>query len=198
MEGGGGVGATRRFDGAREDAARRYWKWRKWAKAYLRLLQGRHFLLEALGSAVFCLLAVPAEMVWKVSRSTTWLLLMVWSVCFNVWTPVFLILEVHDKIGESLDEVFRLRVEKGERTAACTGRGRELLDKTARGSIELPELARGYLMLRRARLGPQRKAIVLAAGQSCVKQSLAQALRSAIPRNLATMEEFVYVVGRRE
>ena len=31
-------------------------------------------------------------------------------------------LETHDKIGESLDDVFRLKVDKGERTAAYTGR----------------------------------------------------------------------------
>ena len=76
-------------------------------------------------------------------------------------------LETHDKIGKSLDDVFRLKVDKGERTAAYTGRCRELLKKAAREGIELPDVARGYLMLRGARLGPERKAIVLAAaGQS--------------------------------
>ena len=35
-------------------------------------------------------------------------------------------LEAHDTIGESPLEVFRLRVEKGVRTASYTGRGREL------------------------------------------------------------------------
>ena len=39
--------------------------------------------------------------------------------------------------------------------------------KAAREEIELPDVARGYLMLRGARFGPERKAIVLAAaGQS--------------------------------
>ena len=46
--------------------------------------------------------------------------------------------EAHDKIGGK-------RVEKGEWTASYTGRGRELFKKAAR---ELPELARGYLLLR--------------------------------------------------
>ena len=51
----------------------------------------------------------------------------------------FLDLETHDKIGESLDNVFRLKVDKGERTAAYTGRCRELFEKAAREGIELPE-----------------------------------------------------------
>ena len=85
----------------------------------------------------------------------------------------------HDKIGESLDDVFRLSVDKGERTAAYTGRCRELFEKAAREGIELPDVARGYLMLRGARLGPERKAIVLAAaGQSYTERNVAQALRS--------------------
>ena len=73
-------------------------------------------------------------------------------------------LETHDKIGESLDDVFRLRVDKGERTAAYTGRCLELFEKAAREGIELPDV--GYLMLRGSRLGPERKAIVLAAQDS--------------------------------
>ena len=32
MEGGNGVGATRRFEGAGADAARRYWKLWKWSE----------------------------------------------------------------------------------------------------------------------------------------------------------------------
>ena len=60
-------------------------------------------------------------------------------------------LETHDKIGESSDNVFRLKVDKGERTAAYTGRCRKLIEKAAREGIELPDVARGYLMLRGVR-----------------------------------------------
>ena len=70
-------------------------------------------------------------------------------------------LDAHDKIGESLHNVVRLSVDKGECTAAYTGSCRELFEKAAREGIELPGVARGYLMLRGARLGPERKAIVL-------------------------------------
>ena len=104
-------------------------------------------------------------------------------------------LETHDKIGESLDDVFRLKVDKGERTAAYTGRCRELFETAAREGIELPDVARGYLMLRGARLGPERKAIVLAAaGQSYTNRNVAQALRSTFPVNLGVTKEFVHVM----
>ena len=98
---------------------------------------------------------------------------------FSCFDERFPDLETHDKIGESLDDVFRLKVDKGERTAAYTGRCRELFEKAAREGIELPDVARGYLMLRGARLGPERKAIVLAAArQSYTERNVAQALRS--------------------
>ena len=104
-------------------------------------------------------------------------------------------LETHDKIGESLDDVFRLKVDKGERTAAYTGRCREIFEKAAREGIELPDVARGYLMLRGARLGPERKAIVLAAArQSYTERNVAQALRSTFPVNLGVTKEFVHVM----
>ena len=104
-------------------------------------------------------------------------------------------METHDKIWESLDNVSRLRVGKGERTAAYTGRCRELFEKAAREGIGLPDVARGYLMLRGARLGPERKAIVLAAaGQSYTEPNVAQALRSTFPINLGVTKEFVHVM----
>ena len=173
------TGATKRFDGADEDAARRYWKWRKWAKACLTLLEAKGTPKEALGSALVCLLDGPAELALEgihieepcVGNRADRLF-----SCLDERSPD---LETHDKIGESLDNVFRLRLDKGERTAAYTGRCRELFEKAAREGIELPDVARGYLLWRGAHLGPERKAIVLAgAGQSYTERNVAQALRS--------------------
>ena len=62
MDNNSSTGATKRFDGAREDAARRYWKWRKWAKAHLTLLEAKGTPKEARGSALFCLLDGPADL----------------------------------------------------------------------------------------------------------------------------------------
>ena len=50
-------------------------------------------------------------------------------------------------------------------------------------------------MLRGARLGPERKAIVLAAaGQSYTERNVAQAVRSTFPVNLGVTKEFVHVM----
>ena len=94
-------------------------------------------------------------------------------------------LETHDKIGDSLDNVFRLKVDKVERTAAYTGRCRELFEKAAREGIELPDVARGNLMLRGVRLGLERKAIVLAAA--------GQSYTDPFSINLGVTKEFVHV-----
>ena len=71
----------------------------------------------------------------------------------------------------------------------------ELFEKAAQEGIELPDVARGYLMLRGARLGPERKAIVqAAAGQSYTERNVAQGLRSSFPINLGVTKEFVHVM----
>ena len=99
------------------------------------------------------------------------------------------------RLENSLDNVFHLKVDKGERTAAYTARCRELFEKAAREGIELPDVARGYLMLRGERLGPERKAIVLAAaGQSYTERNVAQALRFTFPINLGVTKELVHVM----
>ena len=136
------------------------------------------------GSAPFCLLDRPAEMALEGLNIEEVCVVNGADRLFSCLDERFPDLETHDKIGESLDDVFRSKVDKGERTAAYTGRCRELFEKAAREGIELLDVARGYLMLRGARLGPERKAIVLAAtGQSYTERNVAQALRSTFPVN---------------
>ena len=124
------TGATMRFDGAGEGAARRYWKWRKWAGPPCtprgRL---RRRPLVALFSVFWMdpLSWLSRAFVSRISVSQT-----VQIGSFSCLDERFPDLETHDKIGESLDNVFCLRVDKGERTAAYTGRCRELFEKAAR------------------------------------------------------------------
>ena len=144
MDSNSSTGATKRFDGA----ARRYWKWRKWAKAHLTLFEAKGTPKEAHGGALFCLLDGPAALALEGLNIEELCVVNGADRLFSCLED----LETHDKIGESLDDVFRLNVDKGERTAAYTGRCRELFEKAAREGIELPDVARGHLMLRGARL----------------------------------------------
>ena len=126
----------------------------KWAKAYLTLLEAKGTPKEAHGSALFCLLDGPAELALEDLNIEELCVVNGADRLFSCLDERFPDLETHDKIGESLDDVLRLKVDKGERTAAYTGRCRELFEKAAREGIELPDVARGYLILRGARLGP--------------------------------------------
>ena len=147
------------------------------------------------GSALFCFLDGPAELALEGLYIEELCVVNGADRLFSCLDERFPDLEPHDKIGESLDNVFRMRVNKGECTAAYTGRCRELFEKAVREGIELPDVARGYMMLRGARLGPERKAIVLAAaGQSYTERNVAQALRSTFPINLGVTKEFVHVM----
>ena len=151
--------------------------------------------LQRRPSPLFCLLDGPAELALEGLNIEELCVAIGADRLFSCLDERFPDLETHDKIGESLDDVFRLKVDKGERTAAYTGRCRELFEKSAREGIALPDVARGYLMLRGARLGPERKGIVLAAaGQSYTERNVAQALRSTFPVNLGVTKEFVHVM----
>ena len=125
MDNNSSSGATKRFDGAGEDARRRHWKWRKWAKAFLSLFEAKGTPKEAHGSALFCLLDGPAELALEGLDIEELCVVNGADRLFSCLDERFSDLETHDKIGESLDNVFRLKVDKGERTAAYTGRCRE-------------------------------------------------------------------------
>ena len=142
-------------------------KWTTSTKAYLTLLEAKGTPKEAHASALFCLLDGPAELALEGLNIEVLCVVNGADRLLSCLDERFPDLETNDKICESLDDAFRLKVDKGGRTAASTGRCRELFEKAARAGIELPDVARGYLMLCGARLGPERKAIVLAAaGQS--------------------------------
>ena len=98
----------------------------EWAKAYLTLLEAKGTPKEAHGSALFCLLDGPAELALEGLNIEELCLVNGADRLFSCLDDRFPDLETHDKIGESLDDVFRLKVDKGERTAAYTGRCREL------------------------------------------------------------------------
>ena len=108
MDSNSSTGATKRFDGAGEDAARRYWKWRTWAKAYLTLLEAKGTPKKALVSALFFLLDGPAELALEDLNIEELCVVNGADRLFSCLDERFPDFETHDKIGDSLDNVFRL------------------------------------------------------------------------------------------
>jgi len=89
--------------------------------------------------------------------------------------------EAHDKVGEVLDRVFDLKVQKGENTASFTGRAREIFTQSEAEGIPFPSIAKGYMLLREAKLPSERKAVVLAASRRSYDEvDVAAALRTTI------------------
>ena len=91
------------------------------------LLEAKGTPKEAHGSALLCLLDGPAELALEGLNIEELCVVNGADRLFSCLDERFPDLETHDKIGESLDDVFRLKVDKGERTAAYTGRCREPL-----------------------------------------------------------------------
>ena len=146
MDSNSSTGATKRFDGMLHNGAG---NGENGQMSMLRSSRPRALTpKEAHSGALFCLLDGPAELALEGLNIEELCVVNGANRLFSCLDDRFPDLETHDKIGESLDNVFRLRVDKGERTAAYTGRCRELFEKAAREGIELPAVALGYLMLR--------------------------------------------------
>ena len=101
--------------------------------------------------------------------------------------------EAADPIGEALDAAFGLRIEKGEASSRFVGRAKTVFMKAEKEGVDLPEVARGFLLLKGSKLGGDRRAVVLAASQRSWKfDNLALALTTTYPRVLP--EHGVHVV----
>ena len=53
-----------------------------------------------------------------------------------------------DKIGEALQGVFGLSIDKNENTVAYTGRARTAFQRARKEGIDLPDVAKGFVTLR--------------------------------------------------
>ena len=92
--------------------------------------------------------------------------------CCSDWTADSLLSKNTTESVNHWTMCSRFRVDKGERKAACTGSGRDVFDKAAREGSGLPDIARGYLMLRSARLGPERQVSYVAGCRPVKRTSL--------------------------
>ena len=81
--------------------------------------------------------------------------------------------------------MFDLRVERGESTAVFTGKARAAFSAAEAEGVKFPDVARGCLLMRFAKLSHERKAVVLAASrQSYAESDVATAMRTTYPEGL--------------
>merc|ERR1712086_810525 len=77
------------------------------------------------------------------------------------------------------------RIEKGETSSSFVGRAKTVFLKAEKEGVNLPDVARGFLLLKGSKLGGDRRAVVLAASQRNWKfDNLAMALTTTYPRVL--------------
>ena len=88
-----------------------------------------------------------------------------------------------DELGEILGQVFHLRSNEGENMKQWIARASELFDRCYRKTgVQFPDEARGWLLLHRAGLSEEQKAVVISRARGDLKrESIAAALRSCYP-----------------
>lgn len=91
--------------------------------------------------------------------------------------------EVVDELAETLAEVFHLQAKDGETMKQWSARASELLDRCKRKTgVDFPDQARGWLLLNRAGLSNEQRAVVVSRARGDLKrESIAAALRSCYP-----------------
>ena len=177
--------AIKRFSGDVDDPHKEWRRWKRWARAHLVVQRARGVPEEALGSLLFTLLDGSAL---RAFDSTNMDLLEQaggQDIIFDVLDDRYPEEAAHDRLGEVLDTIFNLKVDKAESTATYTGKVRAAVAAAEAEGVTFPSVARGYLLLRFSRLGPERKAVVMAAArQSYEEADIAAALRTTYPEGL--------------
>lgn len=153
-------GLTKRFDGEGANPSKHYEQWRRWSRAYLAVQKAKGIPSTAHGSLIFALLdgtalraldATPMEKIEEDGGE---------DVIFQVLDERFPAEATHDRLGQVLDQVFDLKIEKGESTAVYTAKAR-------------------------AAFTAEKKAVVIAAArQSYKEKDVAAALRTTNPDHL--------------
>eukprot|EP00435_Cladocopium_sp_Y103_P015753 s1700_g3.t2 len=178
-------GYVRRFSGESQDAQKEYRRWKRRSRAYLTVQRSKGVPDEALGSLLFTLLdgaalrafdAVSMDQIEAAGGQ---------QIVYEVLDDRFPEEASHDRIGEVLDNIFDLKVERGETTAVFTGKVKSAFSAAEAEGVKFPDVARGYLLMRFAKLGADKKAVVLAAArQSYNEADVAAALRTTYPEGL--------------
>jgi hypothetical protein len=175
-------GKEKRFSGEGQNPCKDYQRWKRWARAHLRVQRAKNVDPEAFGSILYCLLDATALKAFDRQDPDAWEVEGGEAVIFSILDGRFPEDEAHDKIGEVLDCIYDLRIEKNENTALYCGRIRDAFSAAEAEGISFPPVARGHTLLRAAKLTPEKKAIILAASRRSYEENdVAAAMRTTYP-----------------
>ena len=178
---------VKRFSGETQEPQKDYKRWKRWSKAYLIVQRAKGVDESALGAMLFTLLDGAALRAFDSVEMDSLEQAGGQDIIYQVLDERFPEEAVHDRLGEVLDGIFDLKVEKNESTAAFTGKARAAFTAAEAEGVKLPSVAKGYLLLRFSRLPADKKAVVMAAArQSYEETDIAAALRTTYPDNLWT------------
>ena len=176
---------VKRCSGDGADPQKEYKRWKRWSRAYLTVQRAKGTPEEAMGSLLFTLLDGSALRAFDSTNMDDLEVAGGQDVVYQVLDDRYPEESTHDRLGEILDAIFDLRVERGESTAVYTGKARAAFSSAEAEGVKFPDTARGYLVLRFARLSPEKKAIVLAAARGSYNENdISAALRTTFPDHL--------------
>ena len=176
----GDFGAVRVFSGEAEDS-REYKRWKTWCMN--KMLTMEKLGETARGAFIMTLLTgkayetiehlEPSEYQKKDGDQVIWKLL---DARFPKQDTV-------DELNETLTDVFGLRAREGETMKQWAARATELFDRCSRkAGVSFPEEAKGWILLNRAQLTDEQRAVVVSRARGDLKrESIASALRSCYP-----------------
>lgn len=168
---------VKRFSGETQEPHKDYKRWKRWSKAYLIVQRAKGVDESALGAMLFTLLDGAALRAFDSVEMDSLEQAGGQDIIYQVLDERFPEEAVHDRLGEVLDGVFDLKVEKNESTAAFTGKARAAFTAAEAEGVKLPSVAKGYLLFRFSRLPSDKKAVVMAAArQSYEEADIAAAL----------------------
>ena len=176
---------VKRFSGEGPEPRKEYKRWKRWSRAYLVVQKAKGVDEKALGAMLFTLLDGTALRAFDATNMDDLEQAGGQDVIYQVLDERFPEEAIHDRLGEVLDGIFDLKVEKNETTSAYTGKARAAFSAAEAEGVRLPSVARGYLLLRFSRLPAEKKAVVMAAARQSYEESdVAAALRTTYPDGL--------------
>ena len=180
-----GESAIRRFSGDGNDPQKDYKLWKHWSRAYLAVQRANGTDEAVFGAMLFTMLDGTALRSFDAVNMDDLEQAGGHDLIYQVLDDRFPEEVVHDRLGEVLDRVFDLKVDRGESTSQYTGKAQAAFSAAEAEGVRLPSVARGYMLLRNARLPQDKKAVVMAAArQSYEELDIAAAVRTTYPEGL--------------